>query len=192
MASGLSERFGEADKLLYPFGGRPLASYTISLAVSLGEFSRVILVAANPLVAELAEGFGVSVIWNANPKRGQCESIRLGAASSSADQYFFFPCDQPLLDARTARMLMARAGHGRIVEPTAGGRPSSPVIFSSEFRGELLSIPDGESGRSVIRMHPDRVAHVEVPDGLALADIDTLSELEFAEALAGRRKGGGR
>jgi molybdenum cofactor cytidylyltransferase len=181
MASGFSVRFGEDDKLLYPFMGKPLASYTLSLALSFGGFSSVIFVAANPLVARIAEGSDAVVVRNDNAFRGQCESIRLGVGMASGDYYAFFPCDQPLLDASTLRLLLANVAPGGIVEPIFNGRPSSPVIFSKFFRDELLSIPDGESGRWVKHRHPDHVVQVRVPNEDALSDIDTLPELMRVE-----------
>jgi molybdenum cofactor cytidylyltransferase len=181
MASGFSARFGEADKLLYPFRGKVLASHTLSLVLSIREFCSVIFVAANPSVASIAEGKPVTVVRNERPFRGQCESIRLGVGMATGDHYAFFPCDQPLLDADTVRLLLANAAPCRIVEPVRGGCSSSPVIFSAKFRGELLSIPDGKSGKWVKRMHPDCITRIKVRDEKILSDIDTLPELERLE-----------
>ena len=181
MASGASVRFGKDDKLLYSFMGKPLASYTLSLVLSFGGFNSVIFVFANPQVASLAEGSDVVMVQNRNPSRGQCESIRLGVSMASGDHYAFFPCDQPLLDDSTLRILLANVAQGGIVVPVFNGRTSSPVIFSKAFREELLSIPDGESGKWVKGRHPERVIQVAVPNGRALSDVDTPAELKRIE-----------
>jgi molybdenum cofactor cytidylyltransferase len=180
MGSGYSMRFGESDKLLHPFRGRALASHILDTVLATGCFTRVIFVAANPLVADLADGLDVAVIRNDAPWRGQCESIRLGVEASSSDHYFFFPCDQPLISAEMIRDLADHAAYGLIVEPVVRDIPSSPVIFSSAFRDELLSIPDGESGRWVKSRHLDKVMQVEIKDWSAMFDIDTPCDLDQA------------
>jgi molybdenum cofactor cytidylyltransferase len=182
MASGFSRRFGARDKLLSQFGGRALASYTLELACGMPEFSNVIFVVANDEVARLADDLPVTVLRNGNPARGQCESIRLGVASASAQHYCFFPCDQPLLDEGAVRALISRAAPGLIVEPVFDGEPCSPSVFSANFRGELLAIPNGESGAYVKERNPGRVVRVRVEDWRLLADVDTSEELEALKA----------
>lgn len=178
MASGFSRRFGEPDKLLYPFRGKPLAAHALELVCAMPEFVRILFVCASPEVTALAEGLPVRVIHNANPGRGQCESIRLGVEVSCAEHYLFVPCDQPLLDAETVRAVLARRAQGRIVVPAYDGKPGTPALFSAAFRAELLALADGENARSIKRAHPQAVLEVPLPSPLPLRDIDTLQDLE--------------
>lgn len=201
MASGFSRRFGEADKLLIPFRGKPLARHTLDLVCGLDCFTRVFFVAAEEPVLALAGGGSerLVLIRNEHPERGQRESIRLGIEAAFADggdggpaaeYYMFFPCDQPFLDAAAIGRVVAARRPGRIVQPCYRGKPGSPVLFSAAFRDELLALGEGERGRELIRRRPESLVKVEIaeppfsgPRRSPLTDIDdpqTLSRLEGA------------
>lgn len=183
MGSGFSRRFGAEDKLLYPFQGKPLASYTIELACGMPEFSDVILATRSDEIAALASGTRVRVIRNGAPERGMGESIRLGVMASSAEYFCFFPCDQPLMEAYVVRALLERVAPNVIVEPVSGGLPRSPSVFSGTFRDELTSIPDGEGGTFVKRRNRDAIVSVNFGDERIFADVDTLSELKHMQGV---------
>jgi molybdenum cofactor cytidylyltransferase len=180
MASGFSRRFGDENKLLAPFRGKALARHTLDLACGMRCFSGIFFAAADDRVAALAEGLPVTVIRNAAPEKGQRESVRLGveAAGTDADYYLFFPCDQPLLDDDTVRLVLEARQKGRIVEPRFRGRPGNPCLFSAAFRQELLSLGEGEHPRNIKARHPGAVIAVEAADTAVLADIDEQSCLE--------------
>ncbi|MDR1649308.1 MAG: nucleotidyltransferase family protein [Synergistaceae bacterium] len=178
MASGFSRRFGAEDKLLYPFRGKPLASYTVELACGMPEFSDVVLVARSDETAALASGTRARVVRNGAAERGVRESIKLGVAASRADYFCFFPCDQPLMEAYVVRALLERAAPGVIVEPVSGGLPRSPSVFSGSFRDELVSIPDGEAGAFVKKRNRYAVISVNFDDERIFADVDTSIELK--------------
>jgi molybdenum cofactor cytidylyltransferase len=199
MASGFSRRFGGKNKLLVPFRGKPLIRHTLELASGIACIKNVFLVTSFDEVADLALKLShlqnIKIIRNDHPERGQRESVRLGVEASSADWYFFFPCDQPLLDAETVRRIAGAAKtEGRIIQPLfrngsaptggggfGGGRPGNPVLFSSSFREELLSLEEGEHPRDIKSRHPDAVYSVEVENETALLDADdpeTLLKLE--------------
>jgi molybdenum cofactor cytidylyltransferase len=201
MASGFSKRFGEENKLLIPFRGKPLARHALDLVCGLDCFSRILFVAAEDSVLALAGGLPVTAVRNEHPERGRRESVRLGleAAMSGTGNpggpdpgyYMFFPCDQPLLDAATVRRILAARRPGYIVTPSYRGEPGSPVLFSGVFREELLNLREGEQGRDIIRRRPERLITVELPEPpfpqiprhSPLADIDdpeTLAQIEGA------------
>jgi molybdenum cofactor cytidylyltransferase len=184
MASGFSRRFGEADKLLQMFEGKPLASYALELACGMPELARVIFVTASGEVERLATGTRAVVIRNAAPERGMRESVRLGVGESRARYYCLFPCDQPLLDEETVRAILSAARPGAIVEPVAGGARRSPSLFASEYRGELLAIPPGENGRHIKERHRSAVVPVEFGRVRIFSDIDTLDELNELEGVS--------
>jgi molybdenum cofactor cytidylyltransferase len=191
MASGFSKRFGEKNKLLAPFRGKPLARHTLDLVCGVDFFSGVFFVAAEAPVLALAGGLPAAAVRNEHPERGQRESIRLGleaalagtgspgGASSgdassgegpactgpdpAADYYMFFPCDQPLVDVHMVRRILAARRPGGIIQPAYRGDPGSPVLFSGLFREELLALAEGERGRDLIRRHPESLVTVEIP-----------------------------
>jgi molybdenum cofactor cytidylyltransferase len=198
MASGFSRRFGEHNKLLAPFRGKPLARHTLDLVRGLDCFTRIYFVAAEDPVLALAGGLPVTAIRNKAPGRGQRESIRLGieaalrdgGAGPAEEYYLFFPCDQPLLNAAAVRRVVEARRPGGIVQPCYRGEPGSPVLFSAVFRDELLALGAGERGRDLIRRRPESLVKVEIaeppfsgPPRSPLTGIDdpqTLSRLEGA------------
>ena len=179
MASGFSRRFGAYDKLLQKFQGKPLALFTLELVCGMPEFENVIFVTASPKVARLASGTRAYTIRNTAPERGMRESIRLGVASSSAEFYCFFPCDQPFIEASAVRRLLAAAKPGGIVEPVAGGERRSPSVFSGAFRDELLSLREGERGASIKDRHRNAVVSLAFDEAIIFSDIDTPEELSI-------------
>jgi molybdenum cofactor cytidylyltransferase len=184
MAAGFSRRFGEQNKLLAPFRGRPLARHTLDLVCGMGCFEKVFFVYADEAVAALADGLDVATVYNSAPEKGQGESARLGltaavrsAAGSEADYYMFFPCDQPLLNQKTVRLLLEAARPGCITEPVCPGGNNSPSLFSASFLEELLALKQGEHPRLLKTRHPQSLITVEIADPVLLADVDTLEDL---------------
>ncbi|MDR2922516.1 MAG: nucleotidyltransferase family protein [Treponema sp.] len=196
LAAGLSSRFGGQNKLLAPFRGKPLARHTLDLVCGMGCFEKIFFVYADKAAASLADGLPVTVVYNPAPEKGQGESAWLGlmaavTASDQSDQsdvyYMFFPCDQPLLDQGTVRLLLDAARPGCITEPAcAGGNSSggnrSPSLFCASFRDELLALEQGALPRLLKARHPRSVITVEIANPALLADIDTLEDLQFWES----------
>jgi molybdenum cofactor cytidylyltransferase len=190
MAAGFSRRFGKQNKMLALFRGKPLARHTLDLVCGIGCFEKVFFVCADEAVAALADGLEVTTVYNPAPEKGQGESARLGLtasvqASSAAntdgaepDYYMFFPCDQPLLDQDTVKLLLDAARPGCITEPVCPGGNHSPSLFSASFREELAALKQGGHPRLLKAKHPQSVIKVEIADPSLLVDIDTLEELE--------------
>ena len=185
MAAGFSRRFGGENKLLAPFRGKPLARHTLELVCGMGSFEKVYFVYADEAVAALADGLPVMTVYNPAPEKGQGESARLGLTAAvqsvigaEADYYMFFPCDQPLLDQDTVRLLLDSARPGCIVEPVCPGGNRSPSLFSASFTEELLALKQGEHPRLLKERHPQALVTVEIADPAVLADIDTVEDYE--------------
>jgi len=191
LAAGFSSRFGNRNKLLEPFRGKPLARHTLDLVCDMNQcgagcFEKIFLVYADDDVAALAKGLPVSLIRNNSPEKGQAESVRLGVeAAEKLDcaYYIFFPCDQPLLDAGTVGLLLNAAKPGRIVEPVGdinrADSRGNPCVFSAVFRDELLALKPGEHPRLLKSRHLEAVIKVQVNNPVVLADIDTREDAEL-------------
>jgi CTP:molybdopterin cytidylyltransferase MocA len=170
----------------------------------MGCFEKVFFVYADEAIAALAEGLPVTAVFNAAPEKGQGESARLGLiAQGSLEKkssprsntsylryalhgeemyYMFFPCDQPLLDQGTIRLLLDAARPGCIVEPACAGGNRSPSLFCGSFRDELLALKQGEHPRLLKERHKAALITVETPDPALLVDIDTPEDLQRAES----------
>ena len=181
LASGFSKRFGERNKLLVPFRGKPLVRHTLELVSGMDFPGGIFLVAASDEVAARAEDMPeVKVIGNTAPEKGLRESVRLGveAAGVRAEYFLFFHCDEPFLDAATVQSILDARRPGCIVEPRFRDRPGNPCLFSSAFRKDLLTLKEGETPKVIKARRRDAVIGVEVQDQLILEDIDDEAKLK--------------
>ena len=181
MASGFSKRFGQNNKLLFPFEGKALARHTLELVCDFSFPAGIFFVTATEETASLSADLNtVKVVRNHSPCKGLRESIRLGieAANPNTEYFIFFPCDQPFLDAATVRLVLEAARQGCIVEPRYKGKPGNPCLFSADFREELLSLKEGETPRVLKTRHSNALISVEINNPLAHEDIDDEKSLE--------------
>jgi molybdenum cofactor cytidylyltransferase len=87
LASGLSRRFGPADKLLAPLRGKPLAAYIATTLGAMPLRARVAVCATgNAGVRTLFEAHNFEVVENADPSLGQAASLVLGLSALARSQ----------------------------------------------------------------------------------------------------------
>lgn len=175
------------NKLLLDFCGKPLVEWIIETVKSIG-FREVILVYKDLKVKELAIKHGITSIYNKNASYGQSEGIRISLEKSSilSNGYMFFTGDQPLLKKKTVEKLLETFVMKKgIVVPRVYGKNKSPVIFSSEFKDELMSLHGDVGGRPVIRNHLDKVTFMNFYSNTEFFDIDTKDDLEKLIKLRG-------
>ena len=85
LASGLSERFGKADKMMADFKGKPLVKHVIDAAVNIPFAERfAVIPKSSEQRRKLFNYEGYSVIENGSPEVGQGESLRLAAVTAQA------------------------------------------------------------------------------------------------------------
>jgi CTP:molybdopterin cytidylyltransferase MocA len=168
-------------------------------------FAGIFFIYADPEVAALAKtalaiyppDLPFTMVHNPSPEKGRGESAIIGvraadtvfgldgAAAGEDAYYLFLPCDQPLLDAATLRLLLNAARPGCIVEPGDGDCHHSPSVFSASFRDELLSLRPGERPSLLKSRHPQAIITVPVPNPVVLEDIDSPADLERLEQFCG-------
>lgn len=168
------------NKLLLDFCGKPLVEWIIETVKSVG-FKEVILVYKDLKVKELAIKHGITPIYNKNASYGQSEGIRISLKKSLilSNGYMFFTGDQPLLKKKTIEKLLETFKKNKgIIVPRVYGKNKSPVIFSSEFKEELMSLHGDVGGRPVIRNNWDKVTLVNFCSNTEFFDIDTKEDLE--------------
>lgn len=171
LAAGLSARMG-TNKLLLPFGGKPLLQHAIDLAASL-PLASISLVSREETLAGVSIPQGVRVLVNPEPARGQSGSMRLGLNGAKGEGYLFFQADQPLLDAATVLSLLGLAKADNIVLPGYRGIPGNPVYFAAKYRDELLAVQGDAGGRAVRDRHKEHCLIVELSSPAPLLDIDS-------------------
>lgn len=183
MASGEGRRFG-GNKLLAPFGGRPLIHRILS-ATDTNLFSKRTVVTRHREIAEICRNAGVEAVLHDRPWRSDTIRIGLeGFGDELPDGCMFCPCDQPLLSKATVEALV-RAFLERpdgIYRLSWQNTPGSPVIFPKAYFAALKQLPQGKGGSYVVRAHAARVRCVEAASAWELKDVDTVEDLNLLES----------
>ena len=173
-AAGNSRRFG-SNKLLHIMeDGSPMISSVLEAARGIDAYKRIIVTQYDD-VAALASDF--TVIRNDRSDLGISRSMQLGIeAAGDADAYMFCVCDQPGLRASTLEILIEayKKGTAGIVSLAWQGKMCNPKIFSSRYRGELMSLSGDTGGRQIIAGHESDLLLIEAQSEGEVRDIDRM------------------
>lgn len=184
LAAGESRRFGNENKLMALFKGKPLFLHGLSAAISSGIGDIIIVSSGNVAMSKEIEDmpvvsreYKVRRVINLNPSEGISSSIRLGlkAAGEEYDAYMFLVADQPHITPSTIRGMAASfftCGRG-IEVLSAGGRRGNPVIFHKGYYRELMELTGDTGGKALIMEYPDDVSEYETENCPELTDYDT-------------------
>jgi molybdenum cofactor cytidylyltransferase len=168
LASGRGERFvasgGRGSKLQALLAGRTVLAHT--------------------LAAVRASGLRWHVEDAGHPGMG--DSIAAGVrATASADGWLVLPADLPLIAPASLRAVADALQHASIVLPMHRGTRGHPVGFAREHGAALQALTGTEGAAAIVRAA--QPLRLEIDDPGIVTDIDTLADLERAEAiLAGR------
>lgn len=185
LASGFSKRMGK-NKLLLSMGSDTVVEKVI-LAAKESRLSKIILVCRDDRLMEIGKKLGVMPIINKNAKLGQAESVKLGVAASEAFGYLFLAADQPYITSEFLDLLIERhivTGKG-IIAPVLRGRIKMPILFSRNYRDDLLKVQGEHGGFEIIEGNPEDIELVEVEDEKLVADVDTLDDYRWIMANGG-------
>lgn len=188
MASGLSRRFGEANKLLEDIGGKPMVQYAID---NIREYFRrrpdaglAVCCAAEEEILRRAGDAGLIPENNPDNAEGISASIRLGLSvpfgTGGPETACFLTADQPALDADTLERFLERARRsprGIFEARDSEGKGGNPVCYDRRYYGELGALSGDRGGRTVLKRHPEDI------DGMAFTDLE-LSDVDCPADLA--------
>jgi molybdenum cofactor cytidylyltransferase len=169
LAAGRGERFaasgGSGPKLQALLAGRPVLEHTLAA------------VRASGLPFHVEQG----------PHPGMGDTIAAAArATREAPGWLVLPGDLPLVQPSTLRAVAAALAGGRVVMPVHAGQAGHPVGFPAGCGQALAALSGPHGAAAVVRAHP--VQRLVVDDPGSLADVDTVAQLQQAEAiLRGRR-----
>lgn len=181
MASGLGVRFG-GNKLMADFHGDPMILRAIHATEGL--FDRRVVVTRHEDVAALCRERNMEVVLHSLPHRS--DTVRLGLeALGDVDCCMFLPGDQPLLRRETVGELLEnwKQAQEMIFRPSFDGNPGSPVIFPRWTFPQLLNLPQGKGGSTVIQKYSGYVQAVPISTPWELADADTPEMLDTLRGL---------
>ncbi len=182
LAAGSSRRMGGRNKLLLPFGGRPLVRHVVTTILASRADPVLVVLGheAEAVRAALAE-LPVTFVYNPRHAEGMTTSIQAGVAAAPADVLGYMIClsDLPLIEAAEYdRLINAfREAHARdpacIVVPEFEGRRGNPVLFAAHYRAAILAEERLTGCRGLVQRHPEHVVRVPMPTDHILQDIDT-------------------
>ena len=170
---------GDENKLLLPWGAKPIVAAVVEALLTVPLSSLVVVVGHEREQVEAAlQEFPVVCAVNENFAEGMASSLRRGieACGASVEGYLVALGDMPEIDAVLVKKLCERsvvAGPEAIVLPTKDGQRGHPVLFGRRFRNELLSLPGDRGARAVVDAHPESVVELAVDDDGVLTDVDT-------------------
>ena len=183
LAAGASRRFGEANKLMTQWDGRPLVAHTLQTFDSTAFAKRLVIVPENHhALAALCEKLGFDFVDNPFAANGIASSIVLAAEKcSSFDGLMIALADMPRIDKSTIALLASTfqsAPDDAIVAPELNGRRGHPVIFSKSHLPGIASLSGDVGAASVIRSHPNSYIGIDVDDEGVAIDFDTPADFE--------------
>lgn len=185
LASGFSKRMGK-NKLLLSLGSDTVVEKVI-LAAKASGLGRIILVCRDERLMEIGRNLGVTPIMNKNAILGQAESVKLGVAASDADGYLFLAADQPYITPGFLDLLIEKhiqTGKG-IIAPVLRDKIKMPILFSGNYKGDLLKVHGEHGGFEIIEDNPGDIEFVQIENEKLVADVDTLDDYRWIMANGG-------
>lgn len=185
LAAGESKRMG-IPKLLLPFRGSTMMEQSVSnlLNSRVNEIIVVVGFSAEEHEEKIAKK-PVKIVVNPLYEHGMSTSIRAGldVIHEKTKAVMIALADQPLIGTKTInRLIREFQKHGKgIAVPVYQGKRGHPVIFSIEYKEELMRLEGDIGGRQIIDEHQEDVLEIPVNSDNVNIDIDTLDDyMRFA------------
>ena len=180
LASGLSVRFENGDKLMAALDGRPVLARAATLLASSNTARRYAVVGKEQVGRQtLLDDAGWTTITNENPAAGQGASISIGIdiiSATNADAVFILLADMPNVpDRHLERMAAAMSENTAAVMSICDETLTPPALFHRSAFSALARL-NGDRGAK--RVFEELTNRETIPlDASAAADIDTIADL---------------
>ncbi len=192
LAAGESRRMGKQNKLLLPIGGEALLVKLVTsvCASDVGQVLVVIGHEAEKIRRELNE-LPLNFVYNPNFSEGMTTSIKHGVKviSHECDGLLICLGDMPFINTSEINKLIHAyvknriKGKGLIVVPVFKRQRGNPVLFSIEFRNDILDHKKESGCKEVIMKNSDSVMEIEMDDENMLLDVDTMEDYQSVSDL---------
>jgi molybdenum cofactor cytidylyltransferase len=173
LAAGISERFGDANKLEAEFLGQPVGFHVVTALEDVPFRDRLVVRDGCSLDFTTR---GYTEIRNEQPGLGMSESVKLGvkhARDMDAAAVLIALADMPRVTAaHIYRLLDAADSSDAVVASSDGTEPRPPAVFGRDRFDFLLSLNGDEGARDLVKAG----RHV-VTSPAELIDIDTPEDL---------------
>lgn len=183
LAAGSSSRMGRSKQLL-EINGESLLCRCVKIALTANPDNIVVVLGANEkphrdVIAHLP----VKIVSNHYWKTGMGSSIKTGLnfllqSGIELDAVIILVCDQPSLSAEhLQRMIDTFNGTQKpIIASAYANSKGVPVLFGRSFFSNLLLLGDDQGAKKLVQQFPDRVEHVDFPQGAN--DLDTEEDFQ--------------
>ncbi len=179
LASGLSRRFGDEDKLLADLNGQTLLAYCLDTAASV-PFDGRFVVTADDGRAELAKARSFNVIQNQNPEDGMGASLTCGVRhilDAEYDEVCVLLGDMPFVTPQYIKKLIKGSARFDVTYSQNEDRLMPPAIFKGQVLQSLTQL-SGDKGAQSLDLSRYNIGHVELPDEMA-RDMDEPHDFEI-------------
>ena len=192
LAAGESKRMGKLNKLLLRVGGEALLVKLVK-AVCASDVGQVLVVIgheAKKIRLELND-FPLSFVHNSNFSEGMTTSIKSGIkeVSQNSDGFLICLADMPYINTSEINKLINAFVQNRIKEkklivvPFFQGQRGNPVLFSIEFRNDILDHKKDSGCKGVIKNNSESVMEIAMDNNSILLDVDTMEDFQRATKL---------
>jgi molybdenum cofactor cytidylyltransferase len=182
LSAGLSSRFG-SPKALACIDSSPAIIFLIEklLRTSLDEII-VVLGADNQQIEPcLFKHKTIRVVYNKDYNFGQTSTVQTGLKSASAGSlgFMILPVDCPFIKAQTVEAVIQRftTEHPRILIPTFQDHRGHPPVFDIRFKESILKLDPSQGVDTLLHMHPEEIATIELDDPGIRQSFNTPEEL---------------
>jgi molybdenum cofactor cytidylyltransferase len=184
LAAGESKRMGKP-KLLLPIGNDTILGKTIDNVLSSRVDEVIVVLGAEAQeIKKAIAGKPAKVVFNPDYRQGMSTSLTTGLkqVSARAQRVMVALCDQPFIEKKTYNRLIEESldsGKGIIV-PTYKAKRGNPIIFSINYKDELMGLEGDVGGKEILRRHPDDVLEVAVDSESIYINLNTMDEYDSA------------
>ncbi len=175
LAAGLGRRFG-GGKLTAVFPGGRLIDRALACAFAAPVRKVMVVVGADPAVADLARAAGARVVVAEDYAAGLSASLRAGieALPGDTEGAFIFLGDMPRIPVSVLRPMALALDEGAFaVAPVFEGQRGHPVLFAEPLFAQLLSLEGDKGAGALLDGLGEGLVTVPAPDDGVLFDVDT-------------------
>ncbi|MBU1208618.1 MAG: molybdenum cofactor cytidylyltransferase [Proteobacteria bacterium] len=179
LAAGEAKRMGRA-KLLLPWQGKTVLEHVLDQLLH-SQVDEIILVLGHEAeqIRKKIPAQDIKIAINPDYQEGMSASLRQGLMiiDEKAEAFLVVLGDQPGISKEIINQLIQAFHHPRhpkgIILPTYRGIRGHPVLFSSQYRKEVLKLKGDVGGRQILKDHPEEILELEMSTDAVLYDIDT-------------------
>jgi len=179
LAAGTSRRMGDDNKLLLPWKSQAIVAVTATNLLAAG-LEEIIVVTGHeaPQIGEALKDLPLRFIHNPIYREGMTSSIQAGVRLANGNGFMICLADMVLISPAEYAQVAAAWEKGRALDdhcigiPEYQGEKGNPVILPATLREQILTHPEKEGCRELVRLYKSHQLRIPMPHDHVLRDID--------------------